>query len=101
MRWIVTFHLGKKETADKLIEFFKQKLDKAYRYRQELGSVIIENCLDKNNAWKTCLFVFHRSGLYPKYVIESVDENNNVNYVSTCNICRANTSKYPHHEHIK
>jgi len=100
VKWIIVFRLGTKESAEKLIEFFKQRLHSAYVYRQELGSVIIENPKDKDNAWKTAIWVRNNSCLRPQFVIKGFDDNGNLVFTSMCPMCLAGSDK-PHHQHIK
>ena len=99
-KWIIRFLMGKRELAAKLDDFLKEKLNTAYTHEVRAGEVIVGNCRDRNDAWKTALWAKNNCGLWnPKFVIEGRDENGELIYLSTCTACREQKGLTSHRQH--
>ena len=98
MKWIIRFLMGKRDLAAKLDDFLKEKLNTAYTHEVRAGEVIVGNCRDKNDAWKTALWVKNNCGLKPKFLVEGRD-GDSIIYLSNCLLCRDGGE--PHDQHPK
>ena len=103
-KWLIRFLMGRRELANKMAEFLRAKLDSVYTFEQRAGEVVVgfgpevSRVPTRDDAWKLALFVKNQSGLKPIFVIEEMDEQGRMVWVSNCSMCREK-DKGPHYEH--
>jgi hypothetical protein len=95
-KWLIRFLLGSRELAEQMEKFLEMRLDPAFTFRQEAGEIVVENVDTRDRAWRVALWIKNQSGLRPRFVIEGLDERDNVIYISTCSLCRSGGSHDKH-----